>query len=62
MNSRGAVPEHFFRALEHGLGVVLAGAAPTILLSLSRGAIKLGLVDASEGYTHAYLRLMSKNL
>lgn len=56
---RNARPEHFHRAVAHGLAVVAAGAHPNLLGVLSRGAMARGLADASEGYTHARLRLMA---
>lgn len=56
---RNAHPEHFHRSVAHGLAVVAAGAHPNLLGVLSRGAMARGLADASEGYTHARLRLMA---
>lgn len=51
-------PEHFHRAVEHGLALVLAGAPISMLGTMARGAATRGLTDASMGYDHARLRLI----
>lgn len=59
--SRGAHPDHFFRAFDHALSLLGAGAPEVLLSVMARGAARLGLVDAAAGYDHARLRLMCQN-
>lgn len=59
MNHRNANPEHFHRAVEHGLAMAAAGAGLSMLDVMSRGCASRGLADASNGYSHAKLRLMA---
>lgn len=56
--TRNAHPEHFFRAIEHGLALVASGAEG-ILLPMSRQMAARGFVDAADGYCHVLIRCMT---
>lgn len=62
MNHRGANPEHFHRAVEHGLSLIEGGAALSMLGVMARGCAARGLVDAAAGFDHALLRCMAASL
>lgn len=56
---RAAHPEHFFRAVEHGLALLMAGMPTSMLNVMANGCSARGLSDAAEGYMHARLRVAS---
>jgi len=60
MNTRSAHPDHFFAAVEHALALLAAGAPPSLLSTMARGAARRGCTDAASGYDHVRLMTLGR--
>jgi hypothetical protein len=53
----GARPEHFWRAVDHAMGLLAEGYPLSLVRILSAAALSRGLIDAAAGYDHVVLVL-----